>query len=56
MGGFEKTFVERFSIPSLVIARNLSLKEFISNMPRFPRGFSFRWYDFGNTLFDGQEW
>ena len=35
MGGLEKTFVERFSIPSLVIARNLSLKEFISNMPRF---------------------
>ena len=35
MGGFEKTFVERFSIPSLIIARNLSLKEFISFMPRF---------------------
>ena len=35
MGGLEKTFVERFSIPSLVIARNLSLKEFISFMPRF---------------------
>ena len=35
MGGLEKTFVERFSIPSLIIARNLSLKEFISFMPRF---------------------